>query len=120
VVDIPQALAATPGLTLHRLFLDIAVANPDGAILVDDCVMYSPKSTGARFAWGPPTDSGGIGGYSWLLDHSDATVPAEKITGTGREAKFANLAPGHWCFHVRACDRTGRWGPPAHVAFDRK
>jgi hypothetical protein len=120
VVDIPKALAASPGLTLHRLFLDIAVANPDGVILVDDCVMYSPKSIGARFAWGEPADVSGLRGYSWLLDHSDTTMPTERITGSGREAKFANLAPGHWCFHVRACDRAGNWGPAAHVPFERQ
>jgi hypothetical protein len=118
-VNLGDALrAADPKLTMHRIFLDCRIPDPDGAILIDDFVLYSSASSDARFTWAPPPDASGITGYSWVLDQQDETVPDEVPEGDASEAEFGDLASGHWCFHVRARDAAGNWGPPAHVPFD--
>ncbi len=118
-LDIAQAVARTnPSLDIHRIFLSVSLPSPDDAAIVDDYAMYSQAADSAAFAWAEPPDASGVSGYSWLLDSADDTVPPETITGSVREARFQNLAPGHYCFHVRACDGAGNWGPPAHVPVD--
>lgn len=118
-LDVAQALARTsPGIDIHRIFLNISPGSPDAAIIVDDYAMYSQAATSAAFAWAAPADPSGIRGYAWVLDNADDTVPPETITGTQTHAQFRDLAPGHWCFHVRACDGAGNWGPATHVPFD--
>ncbi len=118
-LDLAQALARTsPSLDIHRLFLSIEIRSPDGAIIVDDYAMYSQAATSAAFEWSEPADPSGIRGYSWLLDSADETMPPEAIIGEVRRAEFSDLSPGHYCFHVRACDGAGNWGPPSHVPFD--
>ncbi len=118
VLNVADALARTSAtLDIHRIFLSIDLP-PDVALLVDDYAMYSRAATTARFQWTPPSDPSGIAGYSWVLDAADDTVPPEQISGSDIRAEFADLAPGHYCFHLRACDRAGNWGPAAHVPFD--
>jgi hypothetical protein len=118
-VNLADALrAADPRLTMHRVFLDCRIPNPDGAILIDDFVLYSAAGPEACFTWAPPPDASGLAGYSWVLDQQDGTMPDEVPEGDTPEAEFENLAPGHWCFHIRARDGAGNWGPPAHVPFD--
>ncbi len=119
VVDIPKALARTnPSLDIHRIFLGIDTPGPDAAVIVDDWAMYSQVADSATLRWAEPADPSGVRGYSWVLDSADDTVPPETISGADRQADFGNLAPGHYCFHVRACDGAGNWGAPAHVPFD--
>ncbi len=118
-VDVARALArVSPSIDIHRIFLSISLGSPDGALIVDDYAMYSQAAASAAFAWAEPADPSGIRGYSWALDHADDTVPPEAISGADRRAAFDALAPGHHCFHVRACDGAGNWGPPTHVPFD--
>jgi hypothetical protein len=118
-VDLSAALrAANPALTMHRLFLSVGISQPSGAVLIDDAVMYSPASPGARFTWGEPADASGIAGYSWQLDHRDGEGPDEVVDGTQREASFRDLTPGHWCFHLRARDGAGHWGGASHLVFE--
>ena len=118
VADIGAAMAAHPNLTLHRLFLEVQMPDPDAAIIIDDSVMYSSAGRHVRLAWGEPADASGIRGYSWVLDQADDTVPDETVDGAERETRFTDLAPGHWCFHMRACDSAGHWGPTTHTPFD--
>jgi hypothetical protein len=118
VLDVAEALAqVSPALDIHRIFLSIDLP-PDGTLLVDDYAMYSRAATEAAFRWAPPADASGIAGYAWALDGADDTVPPEEVTGTATQARFTDLQPGHHCFHVRACDRAGNWGPTTHVPFD--
>ena len=116
-IDMSQALAGRD-LTLHRLFLSLSLPGAMDAIYIDDYAMYSPTATRARFGWSEPPDESGIGGYAWALDGSDGTVPPEAVTGSERTAEFTGLEPGHYCFHVRARDGAGNWGPAAHVPLD--
>ena len=118
-VNLVDALrAADPRLTMHRIFLDCRIPDSDGAVLVDDFALYSPASPGARFAWGEPADASGIAGYSWLLDGKDDTLPDATPESAEQQVELTDLTPGHWCFHVRACDGAGNWGPATHLAFD--
>jgi hypothetical protein len=118
-VNLVDALrAADPRLTMHRVFLDCRIPDRDGVVLVDDFALYSPASSGARFTWGEPADASGIGGYSWLLDGKDDTLPDEVSEGGERQGELTDLTPGHWYFHVRACDGAGNWGPATHLLFD--
>ena len=117
-VDLLAALkAANPALTMHRLFLAVRIPQPEGTVLIDDAVMYSPTGTSARFAWSQPPDASGISGYSWQLDHEEGSVPDEVVDGAHCDVGFSHLAPGRWWFHLRARDGAGQWGPGAHVAF---
>ncbi len=90
----------------------------DAAVIVDDWAMYSQAASSAAFRWSRPSDASGVLGYSWLLDDADDTVPPEIIRGSEQTVEFHDLAPGHHCFHVRACDGAGNWGPASHVPFD--
>lgn len=119
-LDVAAALARTsPSLDIHRIFLSVDLP-PDGTVLIDDYAMYSQTATQAAFRWARPTDASGISGYSWVLDSADDTVPPEEMSGTHTEVEFTDLAPGHFCFHLRAVDGAGNWGPAAHVPFDLK
>jgi len=119
VVDLAAALkAANPHLTMHRLFLEVGLPSLSGAVLIDDFALYSRTSTGARFRWAEPPDPSGVRGYSWLLDARDDSLPPETLTGRDRQAEFIGLSPGHHCFHLRAWDGAGNWGPATHLPFD--
>ena len=112
----PPASRANASQDIHRIFLSVAPP-PDGALLVDDYAMYSQVATQAAFRWAAPVAPSGIAGYSWVLDSSEATVPPEKTLGTARQAEYANLKPGRYVFHLRACNGAGKWGPASHVSL---
>lgn len=59
-------------------------------------------------------DSSGIAGYSWVMDNAAETVPPETIKDA---ATSAAAAAGATYLHVRARDRAGNWGAPAHFRF---
>ena len=92
--------------------------NPPGAnLLFDNFTIYSPVATSAGFEWQPPQAQNGIRGYSCLLDQLPDTAPPAEINATETHRQFSGLKPGHYYFHVRACDRAGNWGPVAHLDF---
>ncbi len=120
VVDVEESLARTdPSPDIHRIFLSIDMP-PDAMLLVDDYAMYSQAAHEASFRWAEPADASGVAGYSWVLDAEDDTVPPEEITGSVTEVTFTDLAPGEYCFHLRARDNAGNWGATTHIPFELK
>jgi len=63
-------------------------------------------------------DVSGIAGYSWSFDNSPTTTPDETSEGAGASAPLP-ADPAAAYLHVRALDRAGNWGPPAHFRFAR-
>ena len=56
--------------------------------------------------------------YQHGLALGGAAAPSDwSPPGTGRTATFANLAPGHYVFHVRAAGADGVWSAPETFAF---
>ena len=66
------------------------------------------------FTWTTPSDTSGIAGYSYTLDHSSSTTPDTSVDTTGNSASYSNKADGTWYFHVRAKDNAGNWGSADH------
>ena len=64
------------------------------------------------------TNTSGIEGYSFLLDHKPTTTPPDYITITvhaGVEPLHnTHLADGIWYFHLKALSGAGVWSPTAH------
>jgi N-acetylneuraminic acid mutarotase len=84
------------------------------------------KNDRVRFDWLESSDISGIAGYSFILDSSPDTSPAENITMTTEEferkhnaADFSGLATydkvqdGIWYFHLKASDSLGTWSETA-------
>lgn len=69
--------------------------------------------TSASFAFSA-TAPAGVGGYSYLLNTSAATVPDMVSEGTATSVSFSSLADGEHYFHVRAASTGNVWGPAAH------
>lgn len=65
-------------------------------------------------AWTPPADNSGIRGYSFIFDRVARTAPDMTIDTAGLTKSWANRVDGIWYFHIRARDRSGNWGLPAH------
>lgn len=65
-------------------------------------------------------DGRGIEGYSVVLDHEPATVPAA-VQNLDREAShFAQtVADGEWWLHLRTVDRAGNWSGASHLGLLR-
>jgi N-acetylneuraminic acid mutarotase len=81
------------------------------------------SSTTAIFDWDAATDVSGIAGYSYDINRTAATEPAEIIMLSANEfslkknenvfqglVRYANLEDGIWYFHLRAADRLDHWG----------
>ena len=66
------------------------------------------------FSWTIPSDTSGIAGYSYELDHSSSTTPDTTVDTTGNSKSYSNLSNGTWYFHVRAKDNAGNWGSADH------
>jgi hypothetical protein len=56
----------------------------------------------------------GIEGYSYVLDHSETTIPAAFVSDADIIKIYSNVADGVWYFHVRARDNARNWGPTGH------
>jgi hypothetical protein len=78
-----------------------------------DTVWYSNPDP--VFRWTPSTDSLGIAGYSYLLDHYQSSVPDSTIDGTDTTASYTSIADGVWYFHCRATDISGNWSEVDHL-----
>ncbi|MBC7261906.1 MAG: fibronectin type III domain-containing protein, partial [Chloroflexi bacterium] len=65
--------------------------------------------------WSGASDAlSGIGGYSYVWDHSPTTVPDTVTETLGTNATSSALADDNdWWFHVRAVDRAGNGGTGA-------
>jgi hypothetical protein len=59
------------------------------------------------------SDTSGIDGYSWLVDHEAATVPPATSMGTTTSVLLEGLADGEHWFHLRARNGAGLWTTPA-------
>ncbi|HVF10935.1 MAG TPA: fibronectin type III domain-containing protein, partial [Abditibacteriaceae bacterium] len=59
-------------------------------------------------------DLSGIEGTSWVLDNSPDTVPDEVAEP---DTTGVTVLPDTAYLHVRAKDKAGNWGPPAHFRF---
>ncbi|MEA2075516.1 MAG: PKD domain-containing protein [Euryarchaeota archaeon] len=66
------------------------------------------------FTWTTPSDTSGIAGYSYTIDHSSSTTPDTSVDTTGNSKSYSNKADGTWYFHVRAKDGAGNWGNADH------
>jgi len=86
----------------------------DGADL-DNFVLASPYGKHPAFIWEAPQATSGIGGYSWMLDSEATTEPPEKVKGNTTRARYRNVQPGTYWFHVRACSGAGLWGSTRHL-----
>ena len=62
----------------------------------------------------PEPGPSGIEGYSYLLDHSPATIPSKAITGAIDAVDYSGLSNDRWYFHCRAVSGTGVWGATSH------
>lgn len=71
----------------------------------------------ATFTWTATDATSGLDALSWSLDQSSWTWPdkiPEDESGTATTQAYSDLAPGQWYFHIRARDKAGNWGAPAH------
>jgi hypothetical protein len=67
------------------------------------------------FTFGAGDSLSGVGGFSYVLDQSAATVPDQVSEGIAGTKSYTDVSDGiHW-FHVRARDGAGNWGPALHV-----
>jgi hypothetical protein len=66
-------------------------------------------------AWGAEDSTSGVAGYSIAWTREPSTVPETVADTAETSTTSAELADGAWWFHVRAQDRAGSWGAPAHV-----
>ncbi len=57
------------------------------------------------------TDNGTVAGFSYLLDHTDGTVPdtTQDTPASTTTLPFHGLADGTWYFHLRTVDAAGNW-----------
>jgi hypothetical protein len=70
-----------------------------------------------NFKW-TAKDESGIAGYSAVLDTSPGTVPRARNTHPrGQLLSKSRLKSDRLYLHVRALDKAGNWGPPAHWCF---
>jgi hypothetical protein len=67
--------------------------------------------------WTTPYDPSGIAGYSYILDHSPATVPDENMDTTNGSMSFFELADSAWYFHVRAINNASNAGASSHYSI---
>lgn len=58
----------------------------------------------------------GADGYSFALDTSPLTIPANILMATTTQHGFENIADGLWYFHLKA-RRNGVWGNTTHFAL---
>jgi hypothetical protein len=88
--------------------------NPQGArVRFDNIAIYATASDAAAFEWTPePQDEPPVG-YSVVFDQTPDTVPPESVSTNENEARFADLGPGTWFLHVRACSPEGTWSETA-------
>ena len=69
------------------------------------------------FAWDFSDSVSGADGYSWTLDHSEATIPPPIRMIEGHitfKTDIADLSDGSWYFHLRGRDMAGNWSEPSH------
>ncbi len=66
------------------------------------------------FTWTTPSDAGGIGGYSYVLDGLATTIPDTTADAAGNTKTYSSIPDGTWYFHVRAKDNAGNWGTVDH------
>jgi hypothetical protein len=93
--------------------------NPQGVSLwVDNVTFYSTKADSAAFEWKAPSDTNGVGGYSFALDRKPDTIPDTTIDTQSTFREFKNLARGTWYFHLRACDGAGNWSETSHQQIE--
>jgi hypothetical protein len=99
------------------LFVDhLATQNRTGEPHHADNFYIAPaEASGVRVRWSVPEDPTGIRGYSVAMDGAPGTVPEKKVNSTDPQRDYADLKPGTWYLHVRACDGAGNWGPPGHA-----
>jgi len=71
---------------------------------------------GISLAW-HARDLAGIAAYSYRWTKQPEDVPDEKAEGPENSRTFSNVPEGRVYFHIRAQDRAGNWGPPAHYPF---
>jgi hypothetical protein len=66
-------------------------------------------------AWQGEDTPSGVAGYSLAWSPEPSTVP-DTVTDTAETSTTSTELPdGAWWFHVRAQDRAGSWGAPAHL-----
>ncbi len=75
-----------------------------------------------RVVWSPATDeapggAGEIGGYSVEWSNEPDTVPdmVADLPGNATEHESAELADGHWWFHLSTVDAAGNWTRTVHL-----
>jgi len=102
---------------VKAVFAKLDTTPPDAPVVSsfthpDESKWYS--SSDPAFTWTAPSDPSGIAGYSYALDQSSGTTPAEVVDSTGNTASYSDVADGTWYFHVRAQDGAGNWGAASH------
>jgi hypothetical protein len=67
-------------------------------------------------SWTTPADPSGIAMFCYRLDSTSDSLPdpASDSQTTSNSVMLPNVANGVLYFHVRAQDRAGNWGQPAH------
>jgi hypothetical protein len=104
----------TWAMTPERLYW-----NPLGARLrIDNFAIYSPRGRSPSFEWKVPGWEGRKLSYVFCLDKNRETTPPEGHLTEGTAARFEDLGPGMWYFHVRAKGPDGQWGPTGHLGFE--
>jgi len=93
--------------------------NPIGpGVRIDNFMIYSPRGRDPAFEWKVPGYAGRKLSYAFCLDQKPGTTPPEEHLTEKNSARFEDLDPGTWYFHVRARSADGQWGPPGHIGFE--
>lgn len=108
---------ATSSMVISRLFFaDTGITNnlQDISWHVDNFrfVPALPASGGNVLSWSAD-DLSGIEGTSWVIDNAPDTLPDEVM----EPDNSVPVVAGATYLHVRAKDKAGNWGMPAHFRF---
>jgi len=64
--------------------------------------------------WNGLTDTSGIAGYSYILDHTADTNPDTTLEPAGTNKTYTDEADGTWYFHIKAKNGSGLWSGVTH------
>jgi hypothetical protein len=81
-------------------------SSPPGAPSPDDGVIGWSDDDTPIFSWSAPSDTSGIGGYSYSVD----SQPDSTIDTTSTSVTLSKQSEGTHTFYVKAKDEAGNWG----------